>query len=106
MLQCDNLAALKTVFSGPLLTVMWVFCDGNTVMFLFKVLIATSTLAWGVNFPAHLVIVKGTEYYDGKTHRYVDYPITGSDCANWGINPLYMHIAVCHVYLFLQMYFR
>uniref|UniRef100_A0AAR2KKX3 Activating signal cointegrator 1 complex subunit 3 n=1 Tax=Pygocentrus nattereri TaxID=42514 RepID=A0AAR2KKX3_PYGNA len=34
------------------------------------------TLAWGVNFPAHLVIVKGTEYYDGKTHRYVDYPIT------------------------------
>ncbi len=24
-----------------------------------QVLIATSTLAWGVNFPAHLVIVKG-----------------------------------------------
>uniref|UniRef100_A0A667ZUV8 Activating signal cointegrator 1 complex subunit 3 n=1 Tax=Myripristis murdjan TaxID=586833 RepID=A0A667ZUV8_9TELE len=41
-----------------------------------QVLIATSTLAWGVNFPAHLVIVKGTEYYDGKTRRYVDYPIT------------------------------
>lgn len=44
-------------------------------------LIATSTLAWGVNFPAHLVIVKGTEYYDGKTHRYVDYPITGNNCS-------------------------
>uniref|UniRef100_A0AAY4D056 Activating signal cointegrator 1 complex subunit 3 n=1 Tax=Denticeps clupeoides TaxID=299321 RepID=A0AAY4D056_9TELE len=41
-----------------------------------QVLIATSTLAWGVNFPAHLVVVKGTEYYDGKTRRYVDYPIT------------------------------
>lgn len=41
-----------------------------------QVLIATSTLAWGVNFPAHLVIIKGTEYYDGKTHRYVDFPIT------------------------------
>uniref|UniRef100_UPI00358EF322 activating signal cointegrator 1 complex subunit 3 isoform X2 n=1 Tax=Myxine glutinosa TaxID=7769 RepID=UPI00358EF322 len=41
-----------------------------------QVLIATSTLAWGVNFPAHLVIVKGTEYFDGKTHRYVDFPIT------------------------------
>ncbi|VDP86657.1 unnamed protein product [Echinostoma caproni] len=39
-------------------------------------MIATSTLAWGVNFPAHLVIVKGTEYYDGETKRYVDYPIT------------------------------
>jgi len=41
-----------------------------------QVLIATSTLAWGVNFPAHLVIIKGTEYYDGKTRRYVDFPIT------------------------------
>ncbi|VDM17646.1 unnamed protein product [Hydatigera taeniaeformis] len=43
-----------------------------------QVLIATSTLAWGVNFPAHLVIVKGTEYFDGKTKRYIDYPITGT----------------------------
>ncbi|CAH2252491.1 activating signal cointegrator 1 complex subunit 3 isoform X1 [Pelobates cultripes] len=55
--------------------------DRRTVEELFvnckiQVLIATSTLAWGVNFPAHLVIVKGTEYYDGKTRRYVDYPIT------------------------------
>ena len=41
-----------------------------------QVLIATSTLAWGVNFPAHLVVVKGTEYFDGKTQHYVDYPIT------------------------------
>uniref|UniRef100_A0A8D0L2G8 Activating signal cointegrator 1 complex subunit 3 n=1 Tax=Sphenodon punctatus TaxID=8508 RepID=A0A8D0L2G8_SPHPU len=55
--------------------------DRKTVEELFvnckiQVLIATSTLAWGVNFPAHLVIVKGTEYYEGKTRRYVDYPIT------------------------------
>ncbi|XP_038850519.1 activating signal cointegrator 1 complex subunit 3 [Salvelinus namaycush] len=55
--------------------------DRKTVEELFvnckiQILIATSTLAWGVNFPAHLVIVKGTEYYDGKTRRYVDYPIT------------------------------
>lgn len=41
-----------------------------------QILVATSTLAWGVNFPAHLVIVKGTEYYDGKTKSYIDYPIT------------------------------
>ena len=41
-----------------------------------QVLVATSTLAWGVNFPAHLVVVKGTEYYDGKTKTYIDYPIT------------------------------
>lgn len=65
-----------------------------------QVLVATSTLAWGVNTPAHLVIVKGTEYYDAPSkygnmniylsqawlqrdtacyfgcRRYVDYPIT------------------------------
>ncbi|XP_039972901.1 activating signal cointegrator 1 complex subunit 3 [Xiphias gladius] len=55
--------------------------DRKTVEELFvnckiQVLIATSTLAWGVNFPAHLVVIKGTEYYDGKSRRYVDYPIT------------------------------
>ncbi len=75
-----------------------------------QVLISTATLAWGVNLPAHLVIIKarimgvvlcvvfgvaissylcflffpcfcvfcvqGGEYFDAKTHRYVDYAIT------------------------------
>jgi len=41
-----------------------------------QILVATSTLAWGVNTPAHLVIIKGTEFYDAPTKRYVDYPIT------------------------------
>jgi activating signal cointegrator complex subunit 3 len=41
-----------------------------------KVLVATATLAWGVNLPAHFVIVKGTEYFDSKSSRYVDYPLT------------------------------
>jgi activating signal cointegrator complex subunit 3 len=40
-----------------------------------QILIATSTLAWGVNFPAHLVIVKGTEFFDPKTKKYVDFPV-------------------------------
>ena len=26
--------------------------------------------------PAHLVVIKGTEFFDGKTKRYVDFPIT------------------------------
>lgn len=55
--------------------------DRETVEELFvnnkiQVLITTATLAWGVNFPAHLVVIKGTEYFDGKVKRYVDMPIT------------------------------
>ena len=41
-----------------------------------QVLVATSTLAWGVNTPAHLVVIKGTEFYDAATKGYVDFPIT------------------------------
>ena len=39
-------------------------------------LVATATLAWGVNLPARLVIIKGTEYFDSKSKRYVDMPVT------------------------------
>ena len=39
-------------------------------------MVATSTLAWGVNFPARLVIIKGTEYFDPKLHKYVDFQAT------------------------------
>jgi len=42
----------------------------------WQVLVATSTLAWGVNSPTHLVIIKGTEFFDAKQHRYVDMPVT------------------------------
>ncbi|GBG24263.1 Activating signal cointegrator 1 complex subunit 3 [Hondaea fermentalgiana] len=41
-----------------------------------QILVCTSTLAWGVNFPAHLVVIKGTEYYDAKTKRYQPFPVT------------------------------
>jgi len=41
-----------------------------------QILISTSTLAWGVNLPAFLVIIKGTEYFDAPSRRYVDFPIT------------------------------
>jgi len=41
-----------------------------------QILVTTSTLAWGVNFPARLVIVKGTEFFDPEKKRYVDFPLT------------------------------
>lgn len=34
-----------------------------------QILVATSTLAWGVNTPAHLVVIKGTEYFDAPTRQ-------------------------------------
>lgn len=29
-----------------------------------KILVATATLAWGVNLPAYAVVIKGTDIYD------------------------------------------
>ncbi|KAH3788153.1 U5 small nuclear ribonucleoprotein 200 kDa helicase-like [Dreissena polymorpha] len=40
-----------------------------------QVLVASRSLAWGMNVTAHLVIVMDTQYYDGKTHSYEDYPV-------------------------------
>lgn len=37
-----------------------------------QVLVSTSTLAWGVNLPAHTVIIKGTQIYNAEKGRWVE----------------------------------
>lgn len=41
------------------------FASGN-----IKVLVSTATLAWGVNLPAHAVIIKGTQVYSPEKGRW------------------------------------
>ena len=39
---------------------------------LLQVLVSTSTLAWGVNLPAHTVIIKGTQIYNPEKGRWTE----------------------------------
>ena len=36
-----------------------------------NILVSTATLAWGVNLPAHTVIIKGTQVYSPEQGRWV-----------------------------------
>jgi pre-mRNA-splicing helicase BRR2 len=48
-------------------TVEDLFADGHV-----QCLVSTATLAWGVNLPAHAVIIKGTQIYNPEKGRWVE----------------------------------
>jgi pre-mRNA-splicing helicase BRR2 len=41
-----------------------------------QVLVASRDVCWELDSTAHLVIVMGTQYFEGREHRYVDYPLS------------------------------
>ncbi|TVY81829.1 Pre-mRNA-splicing factor brr2 [Lachnellula suecica] len=41
-----------------------------------QVMVASRDACWELDCTAHLVIVMGTQYYEGREHRYVDYPLS------------------------------
>lgn len=42
-----------------------------------QVVIATHDMCWSMGgMAAHLVVIMGTSYFEGREHRYADYPIT------------------------------
>ncbi|GAV65809.1 DEAD domain-containing protein/Helicase_C domain-containing protein/Sec63 domain-containing protein [Cephalotus follicularis] len=41
-----------------------------------QVCVVSSSLCWGVPLTAHLVVVMGTQYYDGRENGHTDYPVT------------------------------
>ncbi|KAK9466803.1 Sec63 Brl domain-containing protein [Lipomyces arxii] len=41
-----------------------------------QVMLAAKDVCWSLNVRAYLVIVMGTQTYEGREHRYIDYPIS------------------------------
>ena len=55
--------------------------DKKAVQHLFKVgaiqvLIVSRDACWEIDASAHLVVVMNTQFFEGREHRYVDYPIS------------------------------
>ncbi|KAK4131874.1 Sec63-domain-containing protein [Trichocladium antarcticum] len=55
--------------------------DKRIVQHLYKngaiqILIASRDVCWELDCTAHLVVVMGTQYFEGREHRYVDYPLS------------------------------
>lgn len=54
--------------------------DKQAVKYLFQqgavqVMLVSRDCCWEIDVKAHLVVVMGTQFFDGREHRYIDYPI-------------------------------
>ncbi|KAL4073668.1 putative RNA helicase [Scleroderma citrinum] len=54
--------------------------DRRVLEYLFEsgaiqVLVASKDTAWSIPVVSYMVIIMGVQYYEGKEHRYVDYPV-------------------------------
>lgn len=55
--------------------------DKNIVSSLFtkgaiQVVVISRDSCWGLDLQARLVVIMGSQYFEGREHRYVDYPVT------------------------------
>ncbi|KAK7540618.1 DEAD/DEAH box helicase domain-containing protein [Phyllosticta citribraziliensis] len=41
-----------------------------------QVLLVSRDCCWEINVNAHLVVVMNTQFFEGREHRYIDYPLT------------------------------
>mmetsp|Transcript_17823 Transcript_17823/g.25189 ORF Transcript_17823/g.25189 Transcript_17823/m.25189 type:complete len:2374 (+) Transcript_17823:76-7197(+) len=51
-------------------SVINLYCTG-----IITVLVCPYNMCWKMNLQAHLVVIMGTEKFDGRERRYIDYPI-------------------------------
>jgi pre-mRNA-splicing helicase BRR2 len=65
------------------------------------VLVAAKEVVWGLSVKAHLVVIMGTESFDGREHRYINYPITTvlhimGQAGRAGVDAIGKAVILCH----------
>ncbi|KAI9728014.1 MAG: DEIH-box ATPase [Chrysothrix sp. TS-e1954] len=55
--------------------------DKQAVQYLFKqgaiqVMLISRECCWEIESNAHLVVIMGTQFFEGREHRYIDYPVS------------------------------
>lgn len=67
-----RVSAVRTSILDPIFSLGRGFCLALISVSLPQVLVSTATLAWGVNLPAHTVIIKGTQVYSPEKGRWTE----------------------------------